>query len=73
MKRVVRALKAVAKAIGRAQTWLILTLFYFLLLAPAAIIFRCVADPLHLRASARPNWRAKTEPAYRWSWARAQS
>ena len=72
MKRVVRGLKAVAKEIGRVQTWLILTLFYFLLLAPLALIFRCVADPLRLRGAGSP-WLAKREPADRWSWARSQS
>ena len=73
MKRVMRGLQAAAKTIGRAQAWLILTLFYFVVLAPVALIFRCVADPLHLRASAGSNWLPKSEPADRWSWARSQS
>ena len=74
MKRLVQVLKTVAKAIGRAQTWLILTLFYCVVLAPVAVIFRCAADPLRLRASARsPSWLTKTEPADRWRWARSQS
>ena len=72
MKRFVQILKAVAKAIGRAQTWLILTLFYWLILAPVAIIFRCAADPLRLRGAGSP-WLAKREPSDRWNWAKAQS
>ena len=73
MKRIVRGLQAAAKIIGRAQTWLILTLFYFVILTPVALVFRWLADPLQLRKTPRSSWRAKTEPPDRWSWAKAQS
>ena len=73
MKRIVQGLKAVAKAIGRVQTWLILTLFYFVVLAPVALIFRCLADPLQLRGSTRSGWRTRTESADRRAWAASQS
>lgn len=67
-----QGLLACAKTLGRVQTWLVLTLFYFLLLAPVALIFRCVADPLGLRRRGSP-WRPKQEPPDRWAWAKAQS
>jgi len=34
----------------------LLTLLYFLVLGPFAIVYRVVADPLHLRRQKRGNW-----------------
>ena len=33
-----------------------LTLLYFLVLGPFAIVYRLVADPLHIRRQSRGNW-----------------
>jgi hypothetical protein len=71
MRRLKAALWAVAKVIGRVQTWILLTAFYIVLLAPVALIFKLLADPLHLRR--RPSiWCKKELPADRMTWARGQ-
>jgi len=63
---------AVAKRIGQLQAWLMLTAIYFLALAPIALVFRCVADPLRLRRSSHSSWHPKSQPNDRWKWAQAQ-
>ena len=45
----------VAQAIGNFQAQLILSLFYFIILAPVAILFKLFADPLNLKAKQRSN------------------
>ncbi len=58
-----RALMRVLRAIGHVQAWIILTVFYLLFLAPVAIVFRLVADPLRLRRSTGSPWTPRTAPA----------
>ena len=73
MRRLGTLLTRVAHGIGRVQAWLILTLFYFLIMAPVACIFQRCADPLRLRRKAEPAWKSRSEPPDRWAWAKAQS
>lgn len=48
----------VAEVIGRAQTYLFLSLFYFVVALPFALITRLCTDPLQLRvAPGRSGWR----------------
>ncbi len=47
----------VAQAIGNFQAQVILSLFYLLIMAPVAVLFRLFADPLRLRRrGARTNF-----------------
>ena len=71
-RRAGRALKAVARRIGQAQSWLLLTLFYFLFLAPVALVYRCVADPLRLGRRARDPWCLREPVLDQQRWARIQ-
>ncbi len=48
--------KAVARRIGDIQSRLLLTLFYFLAVAPFAIGVKLFADPLNLAEKDRSNW-----------------
>ena len=64
----------VARRIGRIQAWIIFTLFYFIVMAPAALIFKLFADPLHLRpCSSLWRTRVPVPPGDQISWGRAQS
>ncbi len=48
--------KAVARRIGDIQSRLLLTLFYFLAVAPFAIGVKLFADPLNLAEKDHSNW-----------------
>lgn len=39
----------IAQAIGNFQAQVILTFFYFVIMAPLGIVYRLIADPLNLR------------------------
>lgn len=53
--------KRTAHRIGDAQARFILTVFYFLILAPFALVVRFWSDPLRVRRS--PGWiRRQDEP-----------
>ena len=67
-----RGLLAVAKRIGQFQAWLILTVFYFVIVAPVALIFQLVADPLHLREHAASIWSTRVPPEDPLAWAKEQ-
>lgn len=51
--------KSVAHKIGNFQARLILILFYFLILAPFALIIK-KADPLGIRKNIRHGWQPRT-------------
>lgn len=71
-RRLWRLVLTAAKRIGQAQAWLILTLFYFTIVTPIAILFRLAADPLHLRRRRSSTWTVRSHPADLWRWAKAQ-
>ena len=54
--------KRIAKAIGDFQARLILSVFYFLIVGPFALILRWAADPLSLKKGAEQAWRERPEP-----------
>ena len=51
----------VAKRIGDFQARLILTVFYFIIIGPFALIVRWGADPLSLKKNAHQGWRVKAD------------
>ena len=65
-------LMRLAQRIGRIQAWLIFTLFYFIILAPVALVFKLLADPLRLRPRASL-WTSRPPPADPIVWGRTQS
>ncbi|MBI3088396.1 MAG: hypothetical protein HYY91_05905 [Candidatus Omnitrophica bacterium] len=67
-----QGLLAFAKRVGEVQAWLILTVFYFLILAPVALLFKCAADPLRLRRAPGSIWHPKPPPRDLRQWAKAQ-
>ena len=56
------AWKRVARKIGDFQARVLLTIFYFVLLAPFAIVMRWTSDPLALKAAAQRGWGALPDP-----------
>ena len=61
LKRVWKGWKKVAHRIGRFQTMLLITLFYFLVIAPLGLLFRLFGwDPLETRSfksNKHSNWK----------------
>lgn len=55
------AWKRVARRIGDFQARVLLTIFYFVLLAPFALIVRRTSDPLGLKAATRRGWGEREE------------
>ena len=53
-----KALLKFSERFGTMLSRTLLTLLYFLVLGPFAILYRMVADPLHLRRQANGNWTA---------------
>jgi hypothetical protein len=51
--------KRAAKRIGDIQARILLTFFYFVLLAPFALALRRWSDPLAIKAGAAKGWRAR--------------
>ncbi|MGE5060725.1 MAG: hypothetical protein ACM3N3_15900 [Betaproteobacteria bacterium] len=60
-KRLWERWNRIAKAIGDFQARLILSVFYFIIVGPFALILRWAADPLSLKKGAAQAWRVKTE------------
>ena len=60
MKKLWEKWKILAKKIGDFQARLILTVLYFVIVAPFALIVRFAADPLLIKPH-QEGWRAKTE------------
>ena len=61
MKKLWENWKKLAKKIGDFQARLILTILYFVIVAPFALIVRFAADPLLIKPRTPQGWRAKTE------------
>ena len=62
MKRLWERWKRIAKTIGDFQARLILTVFYFIIVGPFALIVRRAADPLSLKKRGEQAWGVKAEP-----------
>ena len=61
MKKLWENWKKLAKKIGDFQARLILTVLYFVIVAPFALVVRFAADPLSIKRH-QQGWHAKTEP-----------
>ena len=53
-----KAFLELSERFGNMLSRALLLVLYFVLLGPFAIVYRLVADPLHLRARKRGNWTA---------------
>ncbi len=53
----------IARRIGDFQARLILTVLYFVIIGPFALIVRWGADPLSLKKGTLPGWRVKADKA----------
>jgi len=53
-----RALLAFSERFGSMLSRIFLTLLYFLVLGPFALVYQRVADPLHLKRRPQGNWSA---------------
>ncbi len=56
LKAVWRGWRRVARTIGHVQVQIIMTLFYFVIMAPYAVAVRLFMDPLNLKGTA--SWRS---------------
>jgi len=65
--------KAIALRIGHFQTRLMLSLIYFVIVGPVALVLRLVSDPLGIKQrAARTRWRARHYPTLSLDQARRQ-
>jgi hypothetical protein len=53
-----RALLVFSERFGSMLSRIFLTLLYFLVLGPFALVYRLFADPLHLKKRPQGNWSA---------------
>jgi hypothetical protein len=59
LRRTWRAWKRLGRRIGDAQARLLLTVCYFVVVAPFGLLVRFAGDPLALRAGAPRGWRVR--------------
>lgn len=50
-----------ARAVGDIQARVLLTLFYFVILGPFALVVRWASDPLAIKAGAPHGWRPRED------------
>jgi hypothetical protein len=60
-KKIWEAWKKIAKKIGEFNARVILTIFYFILLAPLALVVRR-SDPMGIRKNKKGGWVPRAEP-----------
>jgi hypothetical protein len=61
LRRAWTAWKRIAHRIGHVQARILLTLFYFVILAPFAVALRLFADPLAIKPGTPRGWRDRPE------------
>jgi len=59
LRRLWRGWTRVGRALGDLQARILLTVFYFLVVAPFALVVRLTADPLALRPGTPRGWRVR--------------
>jgi hypothetical protein len=57
LRRAWEGWKRIGHALGQFQARLLLTVFYFVVLAPFAVALRCFADPLAIKPRTPRGWR----------------
>jgi hypothetical protein len=55
--------KRIARKIGDFQARVLLTIFYFVLLAPFALVMRRTSDPLAVKPGAQRGWHVRQQAA----------
>jgi hypothetical protein len=63
LRRAWKAWKRLGRRLGHAQAVALLTVFYFTVLAPFALLVRVATDPLTLRRRTPRGWREPRTPA----------
>ena len=63
MRRLWEWWKRVARKIGDVQARVLLTLFYFFVVGPFALLIRWRSDPLAIKAGTPRGWRPKEDEA----------
>ncbi|MCL5043869.1 MAG: hypothetical protein M1336_01045 [Deltaproteobacteria bacterium] len=53
--------KRIARKLGDLQARLLLTVFYYVLLAPFALVLRWTSDPLAIKPGARTGWLTRPD------------
>jgi hypothetical protein len=61
LKRAWQAWKSFGRKVGDFQARLILSIFYFMIIAPLALLVRFFSDPLSLKPSTVKGWIARPE------------
>ena len=51
--------KEIGKKIGGFQARMLMTFFYFVLLAPFGCLIRCLSDPLAMKPGTPRGWRSR--------------
>lgn len=57
LRRIWDGWKKIARKIGDFNARVILTIFYFVLLLPFALLIKCLSDPLEIKKGAAKGWR----------------
>ena len=60
-RRLWQSWKAIARRIGDVQARIVLAVFYFVVLAPFALLLRVTSDPLAIRRATRRGWQPRVE------------
>jgi hypothetical protein len=63
LRAVWEAWRRFGRRLADVQARILLTVFYYVVLAPFALVLRWRTDPLGLRGQSPPAWRAREEPA----------
>ena len=61
LRRIWNGWKKIARKIGDFNARVILTVFYFVLLMPFAVVVRLFTDPLEIKKDAKKGWQIKEE------------
>jgi hypothetical protein len=72
VRRLWQGWKRIAHKIGDVQARVLLTVFYFLIVAPFALAIRFFADPLSLKPRTAKGWRPRPPAARALEQARRQ-
>jgi len=60
VRRLWQGWKRIGRKIGDVQARVLLTIFYFVIVAPFALAVRVFADPLGLKPKTSKGWRPRT-------------
>ncbi|MEC9292910.1 MAG: hypothetical protein VYC65_01350 [Chloroflexota bacterium] len=63
LKRVWNRWIKIAHVIGTVQMMIILTVLFWIAIAPVGIVFRLLSDPLSIKKPAKSNWRQRETPS----------